>query len=306
MQVLHTIDALRAALPGPGACAFVPTMGNLHDGHLALVRQARTHGLPVVVSIFVNRLQFAPHEDFDTYPRTLERDAELLRGVGADLVFAPRESELYPQPQTFKVTPDPAIADILEGHFRPGFFTGVCTVVMKLFQVVQPRVAVFGKKDYQQWMVIREMVRQFALPISVEGAETTRAEDGLALSSRNGYLSAAERQRATALSQALRLIANRVRLDPGDLPAATLAHALSRVRRRRVVLWCRSAGLRRDWASLVRQCVMPWDVLKGRGFLRATRRAFSRCALSLCPTTSTAWRCECSLSQVRRLKRARE
>jgi len=220
MQVLHTIDALRAALPGPGACAFVPTMGNLHDGHLALVRQARTHGLPVVVSIFVNRLQFAPHEDFDTYPRTLERDAELLRGVGADLVFAPRESEMYPQPQTFKVTPDPAIADILEGHFRPGFFTGVCTVVMKLFQVVQPRVAVFGKKDYQQWMVIREMVRQFALPISVEGAETTRAEDGLALSSRNGYLSAAERQRATALSQALRLIANRVRLDPGDLPAA--------------------------------------------------------------------------------------
>ncbi len=220
MQVLHTIDALRAALPGPGACAFVPTMGNLHDGHLALVRQARTHGLPVVVSIFVNRLQFAPHEDFDTYPRTLERDAELLRGVGADLVFAPRESELYPQPQTFKVVPDPAIADILEGHFRPGFFTGVCTVVMKLFQVVQPRVAVFGKKDYQQWMVIREMVRQFALPITVEGAETTRAEDGLALSSRNGYLSAVERQRATALSQALRLIANRVRLDPGDLPAA--------------------------------------------------------------------------------------
>ena len=220
MQVLHTIDALRATLPGPGACAFVPTMGNLHDGHLALVRQARTHGLPVVVSIFVNRLQFAPHEDFDTYPRTLERDAELLRSVGADLVFAPRESELYPQPQTFKVTPDPAIADILEGHFRPGFFTGVCTVVMKLFQVVQPRVAVFGKKDYQQWMVIREMVRQFALPITVEGAETTRAEDGLALSSRNGYLSAVERQRATALSQALRLIANRVRLDPGDLPAA--------------------------------------------------------------------------------------
>jgi len=128
MQVLHTIDALRAALPGPGACAFVPTMGNLHDGHLALVRQAGTHGLPVAVSIFVNRLQFAPHEDFDTYPRTLERDADLLRGAGADIVFAPRESELYPQPQTFKVVPDPAIADILEGHFRPGFFTGVCTV----------------------------------------------------------------------------------------------------------------------------------------------------------------------------------
>jgi len=220
MQVLHTIDALRAALPGPGACAFVPTMGNLHDGHLALVRQAGTHGLPVAVSIFVNRLQFAPHEDFDTYPRTLERDADLLRGAGADIVFAPRESELYPQPQTFKVVPDPAIADILEGHFRPGFFTGVCTVVMKLFQVVQPRVAVFGKKDYQQLMVIREMVRQFALPITVEGAETTRADDGLALSSRNGYLSVAERRQATALSQALRLIAHRVRLDPEDIAAA--------------------------------------------------------------------------------------
>ena len=127
MQVLHTVDALRAALPGPGTCAFAPTMGNLHDGHLALVRQARTHGLPVVVSIFVNRLQFAPHEDFDTYPRTLARDAELLRGAGADIVFAPQESELYPEPQTFKVAPDAAIADILEGHFRPGFFTGVCT-----------------------------------------------------------------------------------------------------------------------------------------------------------------------------------
>ena len=220
MHVLHTIDALRAALPGPGACAFVPTMGNLHDGNRALVRQARTHGLPVAVSIFVNRLQFAPHEDFDTYPRTLERDAELLRSVGADIVFAPQEAELYPQPQTFKVVPDPAIADILEGHFRPGFFTGVCTVVMKLFQAVQPRVAVFGKKDYQQLMVIREMVRQFALPITVEGVETTRAEDGLALSSRNGYLSATERQQATALSRALRLIAERVRLDPNDLAAA--------------------------------------------------------------------------------------
>jgi len=220
MQILHTVDALRAALPGPGSCAFVPTMGNLHDGHLALVRQARTHGLPVVVSIFVNRLQFAPHEDFDTYPRTLERDADLLRGAGASFVFAPQESELYPQPQTFKVHPDPAIADILEGHFRPGFFTGVCTVVMKLFQCVQPRVAVFGKKDYQQLAVIRQMARQFALPITVEGIDTSRADDGLALSSRNGYLSAEQRQQAVALSLALRQIAHRVRLDPASLHVA--------------------------------------------------------------------------------------
>ncbi|MGE5866404.1 MAG: pantoate--beta-alanine ligase [Rhizobacter sp.] len=220
MQILHTIDALRAALPGAGRCAFVPTMGNLHEGHLSLVRQARTHGLPVVVSIFVNRLQFAPHEDFDTYPRTLARDADLLRSAGANIVFAPDEAELYPQPQTFKVQPDPALADILEGHFRPGFFTGVCTVVMKLFQCVQPQVAVFGKKDYQQLMVIRQMVRQFALPITVEGADTTRADDGLALSSRNGYLSEAERQQAIALSQALRFIADRVRLDPSSLAQA--------------------------------------------------------------------------------------
>ena len=220
MQILHTIDALRAALPGAGRGAFVPTMGNLPEGHLSLVRQARTHGLPVVVSIFVNRLQFAPHEDFDTYPRTLARDADLLRSAGANIVFAPDEAELYPQPQTFKVQPDPALADILEGHFRPGFFTGVCTVVMKLFQCVQPQVAVFGKKDYQQLMVIRQMVRQFAMPITVEGADTTRADDGLALSSRNGYLSEAERQQAIALSQALRLIADRVRLDPTTLAAA--------------------------------------------------------------------------------------
>src|SRR4051812_22177001 len=181
MKTVHTIADLRAALGTPGACAFVPTMGNLHEGHLALVRQARRHGVPVVASIFVNRLQFAPHEDFDRYPRTLARDSELLRGAGCDIVFAPDERELYPQPQGFKVLPDAALADILEGHFRPGFFTGVCTVVMKLFACVQPRVAVFGKKDYQQLMVIRQMTQQFALPIAVEAGETSRAEDGLAL-----------------------------------------------------------------------------------------------------------------------------
>ena len=214
MQTIHTITGLRAALPGPGTCAFVPTMGNLHEGHLALVRQARGHGMPVVVSIFVNRLQFGPHEDFDRYPRTLERDAELLRSAGCDLVFAPDEAELYPQPQTFKLEPDPALAGILEGEFRPGFFTGVATVVMKLFQCVQPRLAVFGQKDYQQLMVIRQMVRQFALPIEIEAGATCRAEDGLALSSRNGYLSEAERAEATALSHALRQLAEAFTAEP--------------------------------------------------------------------------------------------
>ena len=220
MHVVHTIAALRAALPVPGACVFVPTMGNLHEGHLALVRQAAAHGLPVVVSIFVNRLQFAPHEDFDRYPRTLARDCELLQSAGCSIVFAPDEAEMYPEPQGFKVQPDPAIADILEGHFRPGFFTGVCTVVLKLFGAVQPRIAVFGKKDYQQLMVIRRMTRQFALPIEIEGGETTRAADGLALSSRTGYLSDSERARAIELSQALATLARQ--FTEGGTPLATL------------------------------------------------------------------------------------
>lgn len=217
MKILHTIGELRAALPGPQSCAFVPTMGNLHEGHLALVRQAKQHGLPVVASIFVNRLQFAPHEDFDRYPRTLARDAELLTGAGCDLVFAPDEREMYPQPQAFKVVPDPALADILEGHFRPGFFTGVSTVVMKLFTIVQPKMAVFGKKDYQQLMVIRRMVEQFALPITIEGGETRRSDQGLALSSRNGYLSPAELTEALALSQTLKRLAEGYRAQPEAL-----------------------------------------------------------------------------------------
>ncbi len=211
MKRVHTLADLRAALGGPGRSAFVPTMGNLHEGHIDLVRQARAHGLPVVASIFVNRLQFAPNEDFDRYPRTLARDCEQLEAAGCDLVFAPDETELYPAPQTFKVQPDPALADILEGHFRPGFFTGVCTVVMKLLGAVQPAVAVFGKKDYQQLMTIRRMVDQFALNVLIEGAETTRASDGLALSSRNAYLGPAERAEAVALVKALRALANEVR-----------------------------------------------------------------------------------------------
>ncbi len=211
MKLVHTIAELRAALGGAGRCAFVPTMGNLHEGHLALVKQAKTRGLPVVASIFVNRLQFAPHEDFDRYPRTLPRDCELLASVGCDLVFAPDEAEMYPVPQGYTVRPDPALADILEGHFRPGFFTGVCTVVLKLFSAVQPAVAVFGKKDYQQLMVVRHMVEQFALPIQIDGMETSRAADGLALSSRNGYLSEAERAEAVALPRALGMLAEAFR-----------------------------------------------------------------------------------------------
>lgn len=211
MQVIHSIAELRRTLARQDQTVFVPTMGNLHEGHLSLVREARRWGGPVVASIFVNRLQFLPHEDFDRYPRTLARDVELLSGAGCNFVFAPDEAELYPEPQVYKVTPPGALADILEGEFRPGFFTGVCTVVLKLFQCVQPAVAVFGQKDYQQLKVLTEMARQFALPVEVVGAPTVRADDGLALSSRNGYLGEAERTEAIALPQALRALADRAR-----------------------------------------------------------------------------------------------
>ena len=206
MQVVHTIAALRQAV-GAGRAAFVPTMGNLHAGHLALVAQARAVApeTPVVVSLFVNRLQFLPHEDFDRYPRTLEADCAQLAAQGhCDVVFAPDERELYPEPQGYKVVPSAELADILEGQFRPGFFTGVSTVVHKLFNLVQPAHAVFGKKDYQQLMVIRRMVAQMGLPIAIHGGETLRSPEGLALSSRNQYLSTEHKAQALQLSAALR------------------------------------------------------------------------------------------------------
>ncbi|MDZ7812312.1 MAG: pantoate--beta-alanine ligase [Ideonella sp.] len=223
MQVIHTLAELRAALAGRPGAAFVPTMGNLHEGHLALVREARAQalpGAPVVASIFVNRLQFLPHEDFDQYPRTLARDSELLQSVGCDIVFAPAEKELYPEPQSYKVHPPAPLADLLEGEFRPGFFTGVCTVVMKLLQCVQPEVAVFGQKDYQQLAVVRGMVRQFAMPLRIVGLPTVRADDGLALSSRNGYLSATERAEAIHLKRTLDALADASRI--AGTPLATL------------------------------------------------------------------------------------
>ncbi len=244
MQVIHQIDALRAALAGERRTAFVPTMGNLHDGHLSLVRLARERGAPVVVSIFVNRLQFAPHEDFEQYPRTLQRDCELLDAAGCDLVFAPSEREMYPQPQGTTVVPPPALGGILEGHFRPGFFTGVCTVVLKLFNIVQPALVVFGKKDYQQLMVIRHMVRELALPIEVIAGETTRAPDGLALSSRNAYLDAQQRDEAVRLSRTLQQVAAAVRGgrrgDWGSLEADAM-HSL------------RSHGWQPDYVALRRR-----------------------------------------------------
>ena len=225
MHIVHTIAELRDKLSGFKCPAFVPTMGNLHDGHIALVKEAKPLGDVTVSSIFVNRLQFAPHEDFDSYPRTLDADAQRLEAAGCNVLFAPREKELYPEPQTYKLTPPSAIADLLEGEFRPGFFTGVCTVVLKLFNCVQPAVALFGQKDYQQLMVINQMTAQLALPIRVIGSPTVRAADGLALSSRNAYLSATERAEAVALPLALQAIANALRSGATDLAAVELAQA---------------------------------------------------------------------------------
>ncbi|KHK57537.1 pantothenate synthetase [Ralstonia sp. A12] len=203
MKVISSIQELRDQLRGQNRVAFVPTMGNLHEGHLSLMRLARQHGDPVVASIFVNRLQFGPNEDFDKYPRTLQDDIEKLQKEGVYVLFAPTERDMYPEPQEYRVDPPHDLGDTLEGEFRPGFFKGVCTVVMKLFCAVQPRVAVFGKKDYQQLMIVRRMAHQFALPVDIIPAETVRAEDGLALSSRNMYLSSDERAEAPELYRTL-------------------------------------------------------------------------------------------------------
>jgi len=205
LKVVHTIEELRDQLRGQLRVSFVPTMGNLHEGHLALMKLARQHGDPVVASIFVNRLQFGPNEDFERYPRTLQDDiAKLERDRNVYVLFAPDERELYPEPQSYRVQPPQELGDILEGESRPGFFGGVSTVVLKLFSCVQPRVAVFGKKDYQQLMVIRNMCRQFQLPVEILAHETVRAEDGLALSSRNAYLQPEERKEAPQLFSLLR------------------------------------------------------------------------------------------------------
>jgi pantoate--beta-alanine ligase len=203
MKVISSIHELRDQLRGQNRTAFVPTMGNLHEGHLSLMRLARRHGDPVVASIFVNRLQFGPNEDFDKYPRTLQDDIEKLQKENVYVLFAPTERDMYPEPQEYRVHPPHNLGDILEGEFRPGFFTGVCTVVMKLMSCVQPRVAVFGKKDYQQLMIVRAMTEQFALPCDIIAAETVRDADGLALSSRNRFLTEAERAEAPMLAVAL-------------------------------------------------------------------------------------------------------
>ena len=223
MQVIRSIAELRAWRKTAGRVAFVPTMGNLHAGHLALVDAAHQHADKVVVSIFVNRLQFGQGEDFDAYPRTFEADCAKLEAAGVDVLFFPDERELYPRiKQDFNVEP-PHIQNELCGAFRPGHFRGVATVVSKLFNIVQADVACFGKKDFQQLHVIRAMVDDLNMPIEIVPVDTGRAEDGLALSSRNGYLSPEERAEAPRLYRHLSAI--RDALLSGDYRYAVLEKA---------------------------------------------------------------------------------
>ena len=211
MQIIHSIEALRQWRKTVGSVAFVPTMGNLHAGHLSLVQRAKQEAEHVVVSIFVNRLQFGQGEDFDQYPRTLEQDAAKLRDAGVAVLFAPDERELYPNvSQQYQVEP-PHLQNELCGAFRPGHFRGVATVVAKLFNIVQADVACFGKKDYQQLVIIQGMVADLNMPIRIVPVDTGRADDGLALSSRNQYLSADERAEAPRLYQQLTWIADEIR-----------------------------------------------------------------------------------------------
>jgi len=202
MDIIHSVAALRERLQREPNNVFVPTMGNLHRGHIELINIAKPRAWCTVVSIFVNRLQFGPKEDFDRYPRTFEADCAKLRDAGVDVVFAPDEREIYPEPQTFLVEPSD-LQHVLDGAVRPGHFRGVATVVLKLFNMVSPHSAIFGKKDYQQCLMLTSMVRQLSLPIEIILAETVRAQDGLALSSRNAYLTPEERKEAPRLYQLL-------------------------------------------------------------------------------------------------------
>jgi len=219
MLVVHAVADLRAALAGQTNTALVPTMGNLHAGHVSLVELAKRHGRPVVASIFVNPLQFGAGEDFERYPRTLAADCDKLAAAGCDLVFAPDVAEVYPVPQTFIVQPPESLANDLCGAFRPGHFSGVATVVLKLFNLVQPHAAVFGRKDFQQLQVIRDMVAQFNLPIDILAGATLREADGLAMSSRNGYLSETERRQAPQLQRELAAIVAAVQAGERDFAA---------------------------------------------------------------------------------------
>lgn len=230
MEIITTVSDLRAHLENAPDIAFVPTMGNLHAGHLHLVELAKARGRCVVVSIFVNPLQFGANEDLASYPRTLDADCASLRAAGVDVVFAPAVEEMYPAPQTVTLRL-PEVADTLCGAFRPGHFNGVATVVLKLFNMVRPRIAVFGRKDFQQLFIIRTVARQLNLPVEIIGAEIVRDADGLALSSRNGYLNPAQRLEAPRLQRALQQVVAAAKKGGQDFAAieTQTAHYLTQL-----------------------------------------------------------------------------
>jgi pantoate--beta-alanine ligase len=248
MRVVSDSAALAAAVRTARAAGrrigFVPTMGNLHAGHQLLFERAREHADTVVASIYVNPLQFGAGEDFQGYPRTPEQDRTLLEAAGVDLLFMPDDAQIYPRGQAAQTRVEvPGLSDILCGQFRPGHFRGVTTVVNRLFNLVAPDVALFGKKDYQQWLLIRLMARDLGMPIDIIGVDTVRAPDGLALSSRNGYLVAAERAVAPRLYATLVECAGQIHVRGADIPAIEA--------RAREAL--RAAGFRPDYLSVRRQ-----------------------------------------------------
>ncbi|MEW6415180.1 MAG: pantoate--beta-alanine ligase [Pseudomonadota bacterium] len=267
MQIVRTAAELRAALAGATRTAFVPTMGNLHAGHVSLVELAKRHGTPVVASIFVNPLQFGAGEDFERYPRTLDADCGKLDAAGCDLVFAPDVAEMYPVPQTYLVQPPDALANDLCGAHRPGHFAGVATVVTKLFNLVQPHVAVFGKKDFQQLRVIRDLVAQFNLPIEIVAGDTLREPDGLAMSSRNAYLSAAERIQAAQLYRALAEV--KTAIEAGERDFEALATRAARCLK--MAGWRVDYVAVRDAATLAAPAPGCRLVVLGAAWLGATR-----------------------------------
>lgn len=232
MHILHTIAELRQALKHTMHVSLVPTMGNLHAGHIHLVELAKQHSQYVVVSIFVNPLQFGANEDLANYPRTLEADCEKLQAAGVDIVFVPAVTEMYPDfnPKTLSlgqtmIIKAPPIATVLCGASRPGHFDGVATVVTKLFNIVTPDIAVFGKKDFQQLFIIRELVRQFNLPVEIMAGETVRESSGLAMSSRNGYLNSEQKAHASMLHRCLKEIV--ISVEQGCHDYAALEQATS-------------------------------------------------------------------------------